>query len=130
MAMAHRDDIGRRHRMTALLGLLLAAAILRLPFRRVTAIVATLARGARPCAREEAATTVAAVRHAARWYPGRAACLETSLGAVLAARMRGRRLDWCIGARQLPYAAHAWVEVERQPIGEPNDRPYLLLIRI
>ncbi|GAA4914153.1 hypothetical protein ACFPM3_22975 [Streptomyces coeruleoprunus] len=34
--------------------------------------------------------------HTARWWPGRAACMETSLGAVLAAALFGRRLDWCL----------------------------------
>jgi protein-L-isoaspartate(D-aspartate) O-methyltransferase len=45
---------------------------------------------------------------AGRWFPGRAACLENSLAAVLAAAARGQVVDWCIGARFAPFASHAW----------------------
>lgn len=71
------------------------------------------------------------VRRSARWFPGRAACLENSLAAALAALLTRRSVDWCIGARLMPYAAHAWIEVEGAPVGEPwePDRPYLLLQR-
>jgi hypothetical protein len=32
----------------------------------------------------------------------------------------------------MPYAGHAWIEVDAEPIGEPSapDRPYLVLVRI
>jgi hypothetical protein len=58
--------------------------------------------------------------------------LENSLAAVLAAAARGRVVDWCIGARLAPFASHAWIETDGNPVGEPAnpDRPYLLLLRI
>ncbi|MFE1775544.1 hypothetical protein [Streptomyces sp. NPDC059008] len=33
----------------------------------------------------------------AGWWPGRTACMETALGAVLAEALLGRRLDWHLG---------------------------------
>ncbi|MFC9222993.1 lasso peptide biosynthesis B2 protein [Streptomyces hygroscopicus] len=79
-------------RLAAAAGLALALVLLRLPFR-----------------------------HTARWWPGRAACMETSLGAVLAAALLGRRLDWCLGARFAPPPVeyHAWAELPGHgPVGE------------
>jgi hypothetical protein len=119
-----------RHRVAGIVGLTVAVLVLRLPFRWTTALAGMLAHGGRPATYEQATHYVEAARRAARWYPGQAACLETSLNAVIAARLCGKRLDWCIGARQLPYAAHAWVEAAGEPIGEPPDRPYLLLVRM
>lgn len=75
-------------------------------------------RGAAPA---EAAVTVATVDWAARRYPGRAACLEQSLTAVLLAAAVGRRLDWCLGAAPDPYRFHAWVEAQGRPVPSRDD---------
>jgi hypothetical protein len=130
MATAPVRPVPLTYRAAGAAGLVLAVLIMRLPFERATALVAFLGRRARPATGQEADAAVAAARRAARWFPGRAACLETSLAAVITARLHGRRLDWCIGARQLPFAAHAWVEAGHGPIGEPADRPYSLLLRV
>ena len=61
------------------------------------------------------------MRHTSRLWPGRAACMETSLGSVLAAALLGRRLNWHIGARFTPPPVeyHAWAELpDTGPIGE------------
>jgi len=110
-----------------------AVVLLRLPFGRLTRIVARVKRRCRRAATPaEAETAVAAARAAGRWFPGRAACLENSLAAVLAAAARGQGVDWCIGARFAPFASHAWIETDGHPVGESAnpDRPYLLLLRI
>jgi hypothetical protein len=70
---------------------------------------------------KEAAATVATVDWAARRYPGRAACLEQSLTAVLLAAAAGRRLDWCLGAAPDPYRFHAWVEAQGRPVPTEDD---------
>lgn len=74
---------------------------------------------------------VEAVRTAGRYFPGRFSCLESALSLALAALLLRRRVDWCIGARMMPYAAHSWIEVAGEPIGEPgfSDHPYLVPIR-
>lgn len=121
-----------RYRCAGLCGFVLAVLLLRLPLERSVALVGTLRPWAvRTATAGEAEALVVAVRRAARWFPGRAACLENSLAAALAALLTRRSVDWCIGARLMPYAAHAWIEVEGAPVGEPSepDRPYLLLQR-
>ncbi|MFJ5157013.1 lasso peptide biosynthesis B2 protein [Streptomyces sp. NPDC088353] len=109
-------------RLVAAAGLALALLLLRLPFRYTVRGV-RLARhiGRRELAPARAEALVGAVRHTARWWPGRAACMETSLGSVLAAALLGQRLEWCLGVRfsPPPVEYHAWAVLPGQgPVGE------------
>lgn len=109
-------------RAAAAAGLALALVLLPLPFRHTTR-AARLARrvGRRPLTPARAQALVGAVRHTGRLWPGRCACMETSLGAVLAAALLGQRLDWCLGARFAPPPVeyHAWAELPGHgPVGE------------
>ncbi|MFI1265675.1 MULTISPECIES: lasso peptide biosynthesis B2 protein [Streptomyces] len=109
-------------RLAAAAGLALALALLRLPFRHTVRAVRWARRaGRRPLGPGRAETLVDAVRHTGRMWPGRAACMETSLGAVLAAALLGRRLNWCLGVRFSPPPTeyHAWAELPGSgPVGE------------
>lgn len=122
-------------RAAGLLGMTAALILLRCtPIR--TSI--TLARALthiphRPATAQQADELLLAVRRAARAWPGRAACLEESLGCYLAAVLRGRRVAWVVGARTAPAAAHAWNEADGMVIGqEAEDRvwPYAPALRI
>ncbi|UCM90416.1 lasso peptide biosynthesis B2 protein [Streptomyces marincola] len=110
-----------RQRAVAWLGLAAAVLLLRLPFRW-TVRAARTARfiGRRPLPAERAQVMVEAVRHAGRGWPVRVACLESSLGAVLACALCGRRLAWCVGARVAPPVEyHAWARIPGdEPVGE------------
>jgi hypothetical protein len=114
---------GWRHGGPALCVLVAACVIVRCSsFRAQLALVRAARRlGRRAAASGEAAVVVAAVDWAVRRYPGRAACLEQSLAAVLLAAARGRRLDWCLGALADPYRFHAWVEAEGRPVPTLGD---------
>jgi hypothetical protein len=111
----------RRQRAAAWLGLAAAVVLLRLPFRW-TVRAARMARlaGRRPLPIDQAAVMVEAVRHAGRRWPTRIACMESSLGAVLACALCGRRLTWCLGVRLgLPVEYHAWAALPTAgPVGE------------
>jgi hypothetical protein len=91
-----------------------ASLLLRCSFRVPFALVRA-SRG-RWCRRAstlpEASDAVDAVSRAARFYPGRAACLELTLAAVLLAASRRRRLDWCLGSAPDPFRFHSWVEAD------------------
>ncbi|GAA3082380.1 hypothetical protein GCM10020000_80450 [Streptomyces olivoverticillatus] len=114
-----------RDRLAAAIGLALALGLLALPFRH-TVRAARWARraGRRPLGRQRAEDLVAAVRHTSRLWPVRAACMETSLGAMLAAALLGRRLDWCLGVRFSPSPTeyHAWASLpDDGPVGEYTE---------
>lgn len=51
-------------------------------------------------------------------------CLPRSLATALLCRLRGTWPTWCAGARTAPFAAHAWVEVAGEPVGEPHPAGY------
>ncbi|WP_246062287.1 lasso peptide biosynthesis B2 protein [Haloactinospora alba] len=109
-----------RDRVTACGGLLAALLLLRFTPLRFTLAAARLAkRGARrSTSHTRADEIVAACRAVSHWYPGRTACLEISLAVLLAATLHRRSVDWCIGCRVRPFAAHAWIETRLQPVGE------------
>lgn len=112
-------------RAAAAAGIALALVLLRLPFRHtVRAVHCARWAGRRPLTPERAAALVAAVRQAGHLWPGRTACMETSLGAVLAAALLGRRLNWCLGVRfsPPPVEYHAWAELPGSgPVGEYTE---------
>jgi Transglutaminase-like superfamily/Coenzyme PQQ synthesis protein D (PqqD) len=112
------------HRVVvALIALVIADVLVRCSFRRSFALVRVSRRSwcRRAATPRQAAIAVTAVSRAARCYPGRAACLEQSLAAVLLSAVRRRRLDWCLGSSSDPYRFHAWVEAGGQPVGSQFD---------
>ncbi|MEV7794520.1 lasso peptide biosynthesis B2 protein [Streptomyces sp. NPDC087512] len=125
-------------RLSGTLGFAAAVLLLRLPLRRTTALVRLLHRlPLREPTPARAARIVQAARSAGAWWPGRAACLETSLAATLAATAQGYRLSWCLGVRFLPppRVHHAWVETTAGPAGEPETAlphgwPYATALRV
>ncbi|MCK2242516.1 MULTISPECIES: lasso peptide biosynthesis B2 protein [unclassified Crossiella] len=96
------------------IGLLAAFCLLRLPFHLTFRIVGALTSRwcARATSQSEALVTVAAVEAAADRYPGRAACLERSLGCVITAALSRQGLRWVIGVAEDPCRFHAWVETD------------------
>ncbi|MEV5719653.1 lasso peptide biosynthesis B2 protein [Amycolatopsis mediterranei] len=114
---------GRRWRLTAPVAFLLALLLLRLPFRTSAAVVTRLKRTKPEASAADALSALSAARRASRWYPGRVACVEISLTAVLTAAFLGLRIDWCFGFAVDPYSFHAWIEVDGEPVTHPADEP-------
>ncbi|MFE3204736.1 lasso peptide biosynthesis B2 protein [Embleya sp. NPDC059237] len=130
--MARRRVMSRRHpagpRRPALappVALLGAALAVRLPFAVVhRAVRATRGRWASaPEDPRRADEYLAALRHTARRFPGRAACLEISLAAVLLSAAHRRRLDWCLGAAPDPFRFHAWVACDGAAVAASLSAP-------
>jgi hypothetical protein len=65
-------------------------------------------------------SAVLAVRHAGWYGPGRTACLEESIAAVLLLAARRRAVWWCHGIASDPIRLHAWVQtMDGADVGEP-----------
>jgi hypothetical protein len=62
-----------------------------------------------------------AVDMAAIWYPKQVLCLQRSAATACLLKANGVEAHMVIGAQQIPFRAHAWVEVEGQVV---NDKPY------
>jgi hypothetical protein len=76
--------------------------------------------GRPPAAREDIERTCTAVDRAATYYFKHAWCLQRSATTVWLLRLRGVPAELVIGARKLPFASHAWVEVDGQVL---NNSP-------
>jgi len=63
-----------------------------------------------------------AVDLASIWYWKEARCLQRSAATACLLKQYGVRAQMVIGAQQLPFKAHAWVEVDGRVV---NDKPYM-----
>ena len=63
-----------------------------------------------------------AVDIACIWYWKQVLCLQRSAATVSLLRDYGVPADMVIGAQQMPFRAHAWVEVRGRIV---NDKPYV-----
>jgi hypothetical protein len=63
-----------------------------------------------------------AVDMACIWYWKEALCLQRSAAASCLLKSHGISAQLVIGAQQMPFKAHAWVEVDGRVV---NDKPYV-----
>ncbi|WP_435172722.1 lasso peptide biosynthesis B2 protein [Actinacidiphila sp. bgisy145] len=101
-------------------------------WRTVTLLSAVCARAVRPATSEQAAGAVNAVRRAGWYSPGRTACLEESVAAVLLLSARRLGVRWCHGVASDPIRLHAWVQtVDGADVAEPfSTRAYTPVLTI
>lgn len=71
---------------------------------------------------EAIAKVCEAVDFASIWYWKKVLCLQRSAATVSLLRHEGVSAQLVIGARQIPFRAHAWVEVDGRVV---NDKPYV-----
>lgn len=62
-----------------------------------------------------------AIDMAGIWYWKQALCLQQSAATTCLLRRYGVAAQMVIGARRMPFKAHAWVEVNGRAV---NDKPY------
>jgi hypothetical protein len=134
MVPAARPTAPVRDRLVAAAALAFSLVMSRLPLRWQIAAVRLL-RGlpyARLARLEALYAAVQAVIPS--WWPGRIACMEISLAAVIATALTGRQARWVLGARFLPDAAHAWADVAEgavgRDIGDAVDRPWTPVLAV
>ena len=66
-------------------------------------------------------TICSAIDMACIWYWKEALCLQRSAATACLLRKYGVPAQMVIGAQQMPFKAHAWVEVDGRVV---NDKPY------
>ncbi len=64
----------------------------------------------------------AAVDIACVWYWRHVLCLQRAAATTVMLRRNGVEAEMVLGVQQMPFRAHAWVEVEGQVV---NDKPYI-----
>jgi hypothetical protein len=89
-------------------------------FARLHRTVASwpVAKKTRP---EDADRICDAMNYACAWYPKHARCLQRSVVTTCLLRTHGVPAQLVLGAQQLPFKAHAWVEVNGRALNERSD---------
>ena len=112
-----------RRRATARLAVGVARQLIRLSPGRLRQVLTLLSRRSRPATLEQALAARTAVVSVSVRCAGQG-CLQRSVATVLLCRLAGTWPDWCTGVRTEPFRAHAWVEVDRRPVGEGPEAPF------
>ncbi|MGW2185544.1 lasso peptide biosynthesis B2 protein [Streptomyces sp. NPDC001719] len=121
------SSVPPRQRVTVHLAVFAARLLALLPPRRIRTALTWLRRGARPATYREAGEARQAVVATSLAAAGARSCVVRSLAVVLLCRGRGHWATWCVGPRALPpFSAHAWVEAQGKPVGEPYPPGYFL----
>jgi hypothetical protein len=71
---------------------------------------------------EDAIRICSAVNWACAWYWKQVQCLQRSAALSCLLRRHGFAARLVIGAQQIPFRAHAWVELNHQVINDKIDR--------
>ncbi|MFD0415444.1 lasso peptide biosynthesis B2 protein [Streptomyces sp. NPDC127108] len=121
MVPATRTRLPLRHRPPALLATAAARLIVAFRPHRIRRALSMVRRGATPATTDQALAARAAVVAVSARCAGEG-CLQRSVATALLCRMRGVWPDWCTGVRTAPFRAHAWVEVDGRPVGEPQGQ--------
>lgn len=78
--------------------------------------------GSNRCRNAELNQLLKAVDLACICYPKRVLCLQRSAVTVQLLRANGFEAEMVIGVQTLPFASHAWVEINHVVV---NDKPYV-----
>ena len=78
--------------------------------------------GQQPASPDAVARICAVIDVACIWYWKEALCLQRSAATACLLKRYGVPAQLVIGAQQMPFRAHAWVEVDGRVV---NDKPYV-----
>jgi len=78
--------------------------------------------GRTPTSVEPTERICAAVDIACIWYWKEVLCLQRSSATACLLKRHGVQAQMMVGAQQMPFKAHAWVEVNGRVV---NDKPYV-----
>ncbi|MDQ0232888.1 lasso peptide biosynthesis B2 protein [Metabacillus malikii] len=115
----------------ARLALLLSAPLNWLSPRMMEKILSRLVRKYPPATEEEVKVIRDAVCTVSRRCRSQEGCLRRSLAVAVGTWLKRRSVSWCTGYALEPFRAHAWVEVNNNPVGEPEEvRSYSKVISV
>lgn len=109
-----------RRRASAKTAVAAANLLIRLSPRHLRQALQAARTGARPATWAEALAARQAVVSVSVPCAGQG-CLQRSVATALLCRLGGSWPQWCTGIRTEPFRAHAWVEVDSEPVGEREE---------
>jgi Transglutaminase-like superfamily len=123
-ALPRRNRLPLHHRVLPLLAVGVARVLATTKPARLRAVLEFARQGAAPATADQASAARDAVVSVSLRCAAGQGCLQRSIATALLCRARGVWPTWCTGVRTQPFAAHAWVEVDNQLIGEPVPEGY------
>ncbi|WP_097215558.1 MULTISPECIES: lasso peptide biosynthesis B2 protein [unclassified Streptomyces] len=121
VALAERRRLPVHRRVLPLLAVGVARLLAKVRPARLRTVLEFARRGAAPATVAQALRAREEVVSVSLRCAGQG-CLQRSIATALLCRMRGAWPTWCTGVRTHPFAAHAWVEAERQLVGEGHPK--------
>ncbi|MGH8933527.1 MAG: lasso peptide biosynthesis B2 protein [Egibacteraceae bacterium] len=97
-----------------------ARVLIRLSPQRLRQVLSAACYGASPADRSQALAARQAVVSVSVQCAGQG-CLQRAVATALLCRLTGAWPVWCTGIRTEPFRAHAWVEVDGDPVGEREE---------
>ncbi|MEW1654764.1 lasso peptide biosynthesis B2 protein [Streptomyces sp. NPDC093707] len=130
VAITERRRLPLHRRPLPWLATLVARLLMHQPPARIRKVLEFVRRGSRPSTAKEASRSRRAVVAVSVSCAGEG-CVQRSIATALLCRVHGHWPTWCSGVRVVPFLAHAWVEVDGEPIDEPYPPGYhTVLIRV
>ncbi|TJZ49582.1 lasso peptide biosynthesis B2 protein [Streptomyces piniterrae] len=121
VALAERRRLPPHRRLVPLVAVGIARLLAKAKPARLRTVLEFARRGAAPATADQTLAAREAVVSVSLRCAGQG-CLQRSIATALLCRTRGVWPTWCTGVRTHPFAAHAWVEVDGRPIGEPHPK--------
>lgn len=115
------EQVSSGARWLARLAILLSAPLNWLPPSMIEKILSRLTRRYPSASREEVQVIRDAVCTVSKRCRSLEGCLRRSLAVVVATWLKRRSVSWCTGYAPEPFRAHAWVELNGIPVGEPDE---------
>ncbi|HEQ3591796.1 TPA: lasso peptide biosynthesis B2 protein [Enterococcus faecalis] len=115
------DPVSFSARFLARLSLILSAPLNWMSPGRIEKILVKLIKNNPPASEKQvkiARNAVCIVSSRCRSQEG---CLRRSLAVVIVLWLQRKSVSWCTGYAQEPFRAHAWIELNECPIGEPVE---------
>ncbi|MGP4019727.1 lasso peptide biosynthesis B2 protein [Saccharopolyspora sp. 5N708] len=119
VALPERKRLPPHRRVLPLVAVAIARVLAGTRPIRIRAVLEFARRGAHPATAAQALAARDAVVSVSLRCAGQG-CLQRSIAAALLCRARGVWPTWCTGVRTHPFTAHAWIEVDDHPVGEPH----------
>ncbi|MFJ8516215.1 lasso peptide biosynthesis B2 protein [Lysinibacillus xylanilyticus] len=115
------EQVSNRAKWLARLALLLSAPLNWLSPNMIEKILSRLMRRNPSASKEQVQVIRDAVCTVSKRCRSQEGCLRRSLAVVIATWLKRRSVSWCTGYALEPFRAHAWVELNSIPVGEPDE---------
>jgi len=115
------EQVPRRIKLLTRMALFLSAPLNRVSPQTIEQVLTHLTKRLPAATEEQVLDIRAATCAVSRRCRSQDGCIRRSLAVATATCLIRRSVSWCTGYAQDPFRAHAWVELNGKPVGEPKE---------